>query len=248
MLTAAGDNVLVVDGTVETPTDAVAILRFLEGFVERGVGRVIDGMRVNGVMQVQLQVCVATVNRTALRQFGANFLRGATGNFEGTQPGNLIGVPNIAARGTTAGNASTVFPNFNGLNTNAVLSPNSTIFFGVTTLNSSFFGFLEALRQNGSAKILATPTLMTLNGRPADFLVGGEQPVPIVTNTGGSLQPSVDYVPSRYTPDVCARRTGRRPNPFERGPRGESFDGEHQPGRRLAGATAIRDITGQRHG
>jgi len=37
-----------------------------------------------------------------------------------------------------------------------------------------FSGFLEALRQNELARILAEPTLVTLDGRPASFEVGGQ--------------------------------------------------------------------------
>ena len=135
-------------------------------------------------------------SRTAARNLVANFLRSSVSNFQGVQNGNLIGVPAIVSRGGPNGNASTVFANFasNGT-TSSVLSPNSSIFFGVTGENSAFYGFLEALKQQGHAKILATPTLVTLNGRPADFLVGGEQPVPIVSGAGGSLIPSVDYKP-----------------------------------------------------
>jgi pilus assembly protein CpaC len=192
-LSAAGDNILIVDGTVEAPGDADAILTFLEGFVERGVGRVINRIKVTGVMQVQLQVCIAKVDRNASRQLGVNLLRSELSNFEGIQTGNLIGVPSIAARGGTVGTASGVFTNFTGTGTNPVLTPQSTVFFGITPHNVNFFAFIEALKQEGVAKILATPTLVTLNGRPADFLVGGEQPVPVVTGASGSLLPSIDY-------------------------------------------------------
>ena len=189
-----GDNILIADGTVESPGESDALVQFLGGFVERG-GQVINRMKVTGIMQVQLQVCIAKVDRTAMRNMGVNFLRGEQSNFEGSQIGNLIGVPNIAAHGGTAGNATGVFSNFNGSGTNSVLSPNATVFFGITPNNVNFFAFIEALKQEGVAKILATPTLVTLNGRPADFLVGGEQPVPVVTGTGSSLTPSVDYKP-----------------------------------------------------
>jgi len=140
-------------------------------------------------------VCIAKIDRTAMRNIGFNWLRAENSNFEGLQVGNLVGVPNITARGGTVGNATGVINNFSGGSTGSVLSPNSTVFFGLTPPNVNFFAFIEALKQEGVAKILATPTLVTLSGRPADFLVGGEQPVPIVTGTGSSLTPSVDYKP-----------------------------------------------------
>src|SRR5262249_34102612 len=41
----------------------------------------------------------------------------------------------------------------------------------------------------------ASPTLVTLNGKPADFLVGGQQPVPVVTLTAGGSSQGIDYKP-----------------------------------------------------
>jgi Flp pilus assembly secretin CpaC len=47
-------------------------------------------------------------------------------------------------------------------------------------------GFLEALRQNNLARVLAEPTLVTLDGRPASISIGDTQLdiVPIVLGTG----------------------------------------------------------------
>jgi pilus assembly protein CpaC len=193
-LTAVGDRIFLVEGAVEVPDQVLPIIRFLQGFNQRD-GQVINAIKVTGVMQVQLEVVIAKVDRTAVRRMGINLLEAGVAHFYGNQQGNLAGVPTIAARGGTIGNASGVFTNFTGSNTTAVLSPDSTFYFGVTELGQSLFGFIELLKTRGHAKILARPTLVTLNGRPADFLVGGEQPVPIVSSSGGNLLPNVDYKP-----------------------------------------------------
>ena len=39
--------------------------------------------------------------------------------------------------------------------------------------------FVDALRENGLLKILAEPNLITLSGKTANFLAGGEFPVPV---------------------------------------------------------------------
>ena len=39
--------------------------------------------------------------------------------------------------------------------------------------------FIDALRSNSLAKILAEPNLMALDGQPARFLVGGMFPFPV---------------------------------------------------------------------
>jgi pilus assembly protein CpaC len=43
---------------------------------------------------------------------------------------------------------------------------------------------VEALSKNGRAKLLAAPSLVTVSGKPASFLAGGEIPVPIPTKDG----------------------------------------------------------------
>ena len=59
-------------------------------------------------------------------------------------------------------------------------------FLASQTFNdASFQLFVEALSQNGNAKILAEPKLVTLSGRPATFLSGGEFAVPTVVGVGG---------------------------------------------------------------
>jgi pilus assembly protein CpaC len=69
-----------------------------------------------------------------------------------------------SALGTTAGNA---------------------IFSG-TFNDGSFNIVLRALMNNGSAKILAEPNLVTLSGQSATFLSGGEFAVPTVVGVGGA--------------------------------------------------------------
>ena len=64
-----------------------------------------------------------------------------------------------------------------------------------------FFGFVEALRQNELARLLAEPTLVTLDGRPANFNVGGQVPIPlqqalgVTTVTYRSFGTMIDFVP-----------------------------------------------------
>jgi pilus assembly protein CpaC len=48
----------------------------------------------------------------------------------------------------------------------------------------AFLGFLSALKQGGLAKVLAEPRLVTLNGRPASFLSGGECAVAVQNDKG----------------------------------------------------------------
>jgi len=52
---------------------------------------------------------------------------------------------------------------------------------------------LRALMTNGSAKILAEPNLVTLSGRTATFLAGGEFAVPTVVGVGGAQAATTSF-------------------------------------------------------
>ena len=173
---------IVVTGFVEAKEEVEPILTFLRGLTEtRSADSVINGIRVAGVMQVQLEVCVARVFRSELRQLGFNFLNADQQNFIGSTVGRLINARNltIAPRGGVG--------TFSG---NDLIPAETNIFFGITDRTSAFLGFLRALRDENLAKVLAQPTLVAYSGRPASFLVGGEVPVPQASATG---TPSITY-------------------------------------------------------
>jgi pilus assembly protein CpaC len=54
-------------------------------------------------------------------------------------------------------------------------------FFGLTTTLDSM---IQLLVQNGDARLIAEPTLTVINGGQADFLAGGELPIPIIDDEG----------------------------------------------------------------
>jgi pilus assembly protein CpaC len=135
--------------------------------------RVINLIRVPGSHQVLLKVRVAELNRTAMRQIGADFLTvdPETGTIAGTQ----IGGANIQAVGT-----------INGFNSRGGSPSTQTTAFGILQPSEIQF-FLSALRRNSLLRTLAEPNLVAMSGHQASFLAGGEFPVPIPqTSTGGA--------------------------------------------------------------
>ncbi len=139
--------------------------------------RIINLLRVPGVQQVMLQVRIAELNRTALREIGADMTGGniAGGDFLGTLLAG--GVPGVLA--------DTVPKAVAGVN-------NSTSVVGV--FNTANFEFvLRALRTNAVLSILAEPNLVALSGQRADFLAGGEFPVPVPQNSGGGTTITVEF-------------------------------------------------------
>jgi pilus assembly protein CpaC len=116
-----------------------------------------------------LKVQVAELNRTALRRIGADifFSDGETtlgSQIAGTSA-NLEITETITRLGLLFGPDTTSFGIFN---------------------SGELQIFLNALRSNSVASILAEPNLIALNGHEASFLAGGEFPVPVPQFSAGA--------------------------------------------------------------
>ena len=120
--------------------------------------RVVNLLQVAGVHQVMLEVRVAEMSRSITKRLGFNFAVLAGGQAFGvSRLNNLITFDNgLAAAGATI---------------NAL--------FRLQTNGITLTSFIDALKEDGLVKILAKPTLITLSGQEANFLAGGEFPVPV---------------------------------------------------------------------
>jgi pilus assembly protein CpaC len=149
-----------------------------------GVGQqqveIINLMRVPGPQQVMLMVQVAELNRTAYRQIGADFLFANSGSLLGTR---LNGANAGASSATGAGI-------FGSASTSASGGAASTTVFGIFE-GPGFQSFVSALRRNSVLKVLAEPNLVAMHGHRADFLAGGEFPVPVPQSGAGGGTPTV---------------------------------------------------------
>ncbi len=163
------DGRLVVEGDVpdvETAERIAAVARLYdEEFVNM--------LRVPGDHQVQLEVVFAEVDRRAIRELGLNFL-------VNTEPfgGSVLG-PNTAETG-----GAVYVPSGLGnlLNGGIVASPTSgtfTVLGLVDTAVADIAAVLAVLQQHDLSRILAQPTLVALTGQQAEFLAGGEVPIPV---------------------------------------------------------------------
>src|SRR5579883_224154 len=157
-----------------------ALLPYSQGFAQLATAQgsipfpqIINLLRVPGTQQVLLKVRVAELNRTALRQIGADWtiLNPKNLNMVST----AIGGATVTGNGTVAG--GTASGDVNG-------APNT--FFTIFP-PGEFQMFFSALRQNSLLKILAEPNLIAMNGHQASFLAGGQFPVPVPQAvTGGA--------------------------------------------------------------
>lgn len=74
-------------------------------------------------------------------------------------------------------------PNFN-LNVRGANNPVNNIVFSVVDNGTDVAFFLQALERQNLAKLLDKPVLVTQNGRPAEFLEGGELPFEVAAGLG----------------------------------------------------------------
>lgn len=149
--------------------------------------KVTNLLQVAGGQQVMLEARIAEVSRTSMKELGiqAQYLDGS-GNF-----GVVIGKPLVGSFGTISP------PNFSSA---SILNPVSSLLIPPNSLRVS----LQALEEKGLAKTLAEPNLVALSGQEANFLAGGEYPIPVNQDDTGNV--TVDYktfgVGLRFTPTV----------------------------------------------
>jgi pilus assembly protein CpaC len=185
-------------GGVADPTGGVAAPGD-DKYWASGTGNLINLLEVAGEQQVALRVIVAEVNRAAARSIGLNY--SFTNNQGVTVFANLTG-PIFNGFNNNAFAGAGGFGNFN--QGGAVANLSATLDAGKIPLA------INALRTLQMAKSLAEPVLVTMNGQTANFLAGGQFPVPVVANGnfGGGLQ-GVQYVPYgvqlSFTPFITDR-------------------------------------------
>jgi pilus assembly protein CpaC len=145
-------------------------------------GKVVNLMHIGGIQQVLLEVKVAEINRSVMREFGIEW------NAFGLDAGNWI------IGGANGGAGPIGFDPPNGFEPGPQSITNSGFFTRFLSNNFLFSATINAAKNNGLAKILAEPNLTTLSGQEATFLSGGEFPIPVPQgNLGGTTIEFKDF-------------------------------------------------------
>ena len=190
------NGLVLLTGTVASPEDAAEADRLVTAFVGEGT-RVLSRLQTATPLQVNLQVRIAEVNKSVARQIGGNLTsRDNDGN-------GFVFVP---SRGRNAGSITTD-PQTGG--TNYVvnrLADAATIGFGGRLFGLDLLGTLDLAERSGLVATLAQTNLAALSGETADFLAGGEYPVPSPDPLTGAI--AITYkkfgVGLTYTPTVLS--------------------------------------------
>ncbi|MEW5912100.1 MAG: type II and III secretion system protein family protein [Thermodesulfobacteriota bacterium] len=141
-------------------------------------------LQVGGNQQVEIQVRFAEVSRKVTKRMNINLaiFNPLSGDFLYTMLGSLI------KPSDTAGTLT--------------LSDKVTAMGGFKDGNGRFMGFLDILKQNGLAKILAEPNLVAASGQKADFLAGGEFPIPVPQRENITIEFKKFGVQLAFTPEI----------------------------------------------
>lgn len=137
--------------------------------------KITDVIQVEGGQMVAVDIRFVAISDSTLKALGFNFSKLGQG-FEWAVTGpNQLGEFSFGGADGSSVGASPPF----GEAFNILLRDRS----------QGALGIISALSDAGLSQVLAQPTLLTRSGEPADFLAGGEVPIP-VPQGGGASGPS----------------------------------------------------------
>ena len=203
-------QIAVLTGTVASPEDSAQAQRLVTAILNPGatgdVGLkigVINRLRAATPLQVNLQVRIAEVSRSFVKNIGVNVTTfDKTGGFNfGVAQGRGAATQFTPGGSTFVGgtSASAGSSLITGL-ANATTIGAAGRLFGLDLISS-----LDIGERDGQVSTLANPNITVISGETGSFLAGGEIPIPVSQGLGAV---SVEYkqygVSLSYTPTVLA--------------------------------------------
>jgi pilus assembly protein CpaC len=159
---SAANQSLILSGTVSSPAVLQQAMTLADTY---NPGKVVNMMSVQGTQQIMLSVRFVEMQRSTAKNLRLNAQQTPTN-----------GSPSVAfTTGDTLVNSAQSMLNTFG---NAALS------WSVGGGDLTFL--LDALETKGLVKTLAEPTLVTMSGDTANFLAGGEFPIPVAQTSIGT--------------------------------------------------------------
>ena len=167
---------VVLSGTVNDPSIAAQA----DAVVQAAGFKTVNMLNspVKDLIQVQLSVRVAEVNRNRMRELGTSYAYQSS--------------PGVGGYVNGGGGPSSI-----GDVTNGILSGSLASSLNLFVMGGNTLAMLRALQTQGALRALAEPNLIAMNGQEASFLAGGEYPVPVVQG-GGTVGATVSIVFKEY--------------------------------------------------
>ncbi|USG62943.1 type II and III secretion system protein family protein [Sneathiella marina] len=175
---------IMLTGRVRTAAEAEDANRMAALYL--GGGTIFNRISVEGALQVNLRVRVAEVARSVTKRFGVNW--------------EVLGNVGDAVLGFARG------PDILDA-TNTIIRPTTGTqgYAGYQDSNVNVNALVDALDEEGLLTVLAEPNLTALSGESAEFLAGGEFPVPVPQEDGAvTVQYKPFGVSLEFTPTVVA--------------------------------------------
>jgi pilus assembly protein CpaC len=153
--------------------------------------------------QILLRVKFAELDRTQALQYGVNFV--SNGAF------NTIGAITTGQFNSGPPPTATSVLTSNGRENAGTLSITDALNIFAFRPDLNIAAFVKALQDNNILQILAEPNLVTTNGREANFIVGGEFPVPVLQGGGNSGAVTIQFrefgIRLLFTPQITGNNT-----------------------------------------
>jgi pilus assembly protein CpaC len=182
-------------------SDAVSAERAVAVAKALSPNGVVNAMSVAPSQQVLLKVRFLEASRDAGRQLGVNWSTSGShqnvnigqGTVVQSPPGTVL--PLVQTAGTLAATSTTPF---------------GVVLADIVNKGTTIDVLVSALETQGLVRRLAEPNLMALSGDTAQFLAGGEFPVPIAaTSANGIVTPTIEFKPFGvrlvFTPTVLGQ-------------------------------------------
>jgi len=181
----ATHNSITLSGRISSAANLSQAMALAEAYAPKGNVR--NLLEVAGVHQVMLEVKIAEMSKSVINNLGINFSYTRAGDVGLSLLGGLVELDELTD--TTL---------------DLLVSPTVNALFRFDKGGATWTGFVDALKKDGLVKILAEPTLIALSGQTANFLAGGEYPVPIPSQDGIAIEFKAFGVALSFTPTVLS--------------------------------------------
>jgi pilus assembly protein CpaC len=154
--------------------------------------KVLNHIRIDEPQQVLLEVRVAQVDKSKLKEFGLSSI------IEGRTAEGFINLTGFAPSGERevvapekSSKAEGIAGNIPGL---ASIKPLNSFQLGVSYFPGGIGSVLKALSTKNLAKILAEPNLLVKSGQTGSFLAGSKIPIAVVKSVGGIAGTEIVFI------------------------------------------------------
>ncbi|MEJ2762560.1 type II and III secretion system protein family protein [Photobacterium sp. MCCC 1A19761] len=205
-------NKLVLSGEVSSAEKVAMAVEIANTFTGEDTG-IINMMTVSGSHQIMLEVTVAEVQRSLVREFDSKFIfarNGSNWTWGGVNGGasfpDAVGVDGtrVPVFNPAAGNGAVIGPVIDEIAPNPLNIDDNGLFASFLSGNTLFTAAFNIAKTNGMAKVLAEPTLTSLSGEQAEFISGGEFPIPVPNNDNVTIEFKEFGVGLKFLPTVVS--------------------------------------------